>query len=147
MASVQRPGSSGSDSDPRYAMVDEKKRKRMVSNRESAKRSRMRKQKQLEDLINESSTLENEIKQLSQSISIISERHNDMEAANDVLRAEKMKLTEQLRSLNSVLHIAEDVNGMSVDIDIPEVPDCLMEPWQLPCPMQPIMASAEMFQC
>lgn len=146
MASVQRQGSSGSDSDPPYAMVDERKRKRMLSNRESAKRSRMRKQKQLEDLINESSTLQTEINQLSQSISAISQRYTDIEAANGVLRAEKMRLTETLRSLNSVLHIAEDVNGMSVD-DISEAPDCLMEPWQLRCPMQPIMASAEMFQC
>ncbi|GLT43133.1 hypothetical protein SLA2020_171040 [Shorea laevis] len=143
MAPIQRQGSSGSDSDPRYAMIDERKRKRMESNRESARRSRMRKQKQLEDLLNEITALQNENSQLVQRISTASQRYNEMEAANDVLRAQAMELTERLRSLNTVLELAEDVSGTPVDI--PEIPVSFMEPWQLPYPVQPIMASAEMF--
>lgn len=140
----RQAASSGSDSDPRYANVDERKRKRMISNRESARRSRMRKQKLMEDLVNEASQLQNENGQLRQSISINSERYSQVESANNVLRAQAMELTERLRSLNSVLQIVEEVSGL--DMDIPEIPDPLMKPWQLPCPVQPIMASADMFE-
>lgn len=141
MAPAQRPASSGSDNtDPRLATMDDRKRKRMLSNRESARRSRQRKQKQLEDLIGESTTVQSEINQISQSIEVIAQRHSEMEAANDVLRAQKIELSERLRVLNSVLQIAEDVSGIEMDIE--EVPDCLMEPWQFPCSVQP-----EMFQC
>ncbi|KAF5741527.1 putative Ocs element-binding factor [Tripterygium wilfordii] len=146
MSSKKRPTtSSGSDSDPRYAMVDERKRKRMISNRESARRSRMKKQKQLEDLINEGSQLQNEINQLTQSINTTSQRYVEIESGNNVLRAQAMELTDRLRSLNSVLHIVEEVSGMAVEI--PEIPDPLLKPWHVPCPLQPIMASAEMFHC
>ncbi|XP_022770828.1 bZIP transcription factor 53 [Durio zibethinus] len=143
MASVQRPASSP-DSDPRYANIDERKRKRMLSNRESARRSRMRKQKQLEDLVNEVSTLQKDNSQLSERINVATQRFIEMESANNVLRARAMELTERLRSLNSVLYIVEEVSGYAVDI--PEIPDPLMKPLQLPCPMQPVMASADMFE-
>ncbi|XVF22095.1 hypothetical protein REPUB_Repub12eG0144200 [Reevesia pubescens] len=142
MASVQKPASS-SDSDPRCANMDEKKRKRMQSNRESARRSRMKKQQQLEDLVNEVSTLQRENGQFSERINFTTQRYIEMESANNVLRAQAMELTERLRSLNSMLHIVEEV-GFAVDI--PEIPDPLMKPWQLSCPIQPIMASADMFE-
>ncbi|KAG4191966.1 hypothetical protein ERO13_A07G128500v2 [Gossypium hirsutum] len=136
MAAVQRPASS-SDS-------DERKRKRMLSNRESARRSRIRKQKQLEDLVNEVSALQKDNSQLSEKINVTTQRYAEMECANNVLRAQAMELTERLRSLNSVLYIVE-VSGYAVDI--PEIPDPLMKPWQIPCPVQPIMALADMFEC
>ncbi|KAH7511137.1 hypothetical protein ACOSP7_000531 [Xanthoceras sorbifolium] len=144
MTSIQRQVSSGSDSDPRYANVDERKRKRMISNRESARRSRMRKQKQIEDLVNETSQLESANAMIRQNIDAASQRYIEMESANNVLRAQAMELTDRLRSLNSVLQIWGEVSGLNVEI--PEVPDPLMKPWQLPCPVQPIMASADMFQ-
>ncbi|GKU87006.1 hypothetical protein SLEP1_g1468 [Rubroshorea leprosula] len=144
MAPVQQQLSSGSDTDPRYEVIDERKRKRMLSNRESAKRSRMKKQKQLEDLLNEVNTLKNENSQLVQSISIVSQRYAEIEGSNNILRAQAMELTERLESLNSMLQILGDDNSLAMDI--PEGPESLMEPWQLPCLVQPIMAS-EMFHC
>ncbi|KAL4360482.1 hypothetical protein GQ457_04G029330 [Hibiscus cannabinus] len=143
MASAQRPASS-SDSDPRYANIDERKRKRMLSNRESARRSRMRKQKQLGDLAEEMSTLQKENSQISERISAAAQRYIEMQSANNVLRAQAMELTDRLRSLNSVLHIMEEVGGY--DVVIPEIPDPLLEPWQLPCPIQPIFASVDMLE-
>ncbi|KAL3581993.1 hypothetical protein D5086_016325 [Populus alba] len=49
-SSLAKAGSSGSDVDAPNAMIDEKRRKRMISNRESARRSRMKRQKHLEGL-------------------------------------------------------------------------------------------------
>ncbi|XP_044502981.1 bZIP transcription factor 53-like [Mangifera indica] len=144
MDSVQRKTSSGSDSDPRYAHVDEKKRKRMISNRESARRSRMRKQKQMEDLANEIAQLEKVNAVLRQNISSTSQQYLELQSANNVVRAQAMELTDRLQSLNSVLQIWREISGLNVEI--PEMPDPLMKPWQLPCPGQPIMASDDMFQ-
>lgn len=138
MATVQKPASS-SDSDPRYANIDEKKRKRMLSNRESARRSRMKKQKLLEDLVNEVSALQKDNTQISAKIKFTTQRFVEMEASNSVLRVQILELTESLRSLNSVLHMVEAVSGHAVDI--PEIPDPLMKPWQLPCATKPICST------
>uniref|UniRef100_A0A2P2JUI5 Uncharacterized protein MANES_05G003300 n=1 Tax=Rhizophora mucronata TaxID=61149 RepID=A0A2P2JUI5_RHIMU len=130
----RQAASSGSDSDRRHADIDERKRKRMISNRESARRSRARKQKQLEDLVNETNQLKSGNNQLIENIKEVSQRYIEVESANKVLRAQAMELTERLRSLNSVLHIWEEIGGFS--LDIPDVPDPLLEPWQMPLPVQ-----------
>ncbi|MED6183998.1 hypothetical protein PIB30_062972 [Stylosanthes scabra] len=144
MAPIQRALSSGSEGGGDPPMVlDERKRKRMLSNRESARRSRMRKQKQLEDLTEEVTKLQSANKNLAEAIKAKEEAMTETEAANGVLRAQLTELTDRLRFLNSILEIAEDVSGLSVDI--PEIPDPLLKPWQIPHPIQPIMASADMF--
>ena len=139
MASVQRQASSGSDGS---APMDERKRKRMLSNRESARRSRMRKQKQMEDLTAEASRLQISNGQIAQSISAKEQAFFQVESGNNVLRAQVMELTDRLRSLNSFLQVVEDVSGLAVDI--PEIPDPLMKPWQHAYPSLPIPASADM---
>ncbi|XP_004494422.1 bZIP transcription factor 53 [Cicer arietinum] len=145
MASVKRPASSGSDGggDLQNGTIDERKRKRMISNRESARRSRMRKQKQLEDLSDEVNKLRIENNKLLEDIKIKEEACIENEATNGVLRAQTMELTDRLRFLNSMLKFAEEVSGLSVEI--PEIPDPLLKPWQIPHPTQAIMASADMF--
>lgn len=141
MASIQRAASSGSEGGE--VQIDERKRKRMLSNRESARRSRMRKQKQLEDLSDEVSKLQGANKKLLETIKAKEEACIETEAANGILRAQTLELTDRLRFLNSILEIAEEVSGFSVEI--PEIPDPLLKPWQIPHPTQPIMASAYMF--
>uniref|UniRef100_A0A2P2JUJ3 Uncharacterized protein MANES_05G003300 n=1 Tax=Rhizophora mucronata TaxID=61149 RepID=A0A2P2JUJ3_RHIMU len=116
--------SSGSDSDPAYANIDERKRKRMISNRESAKRSRAKKQKLLEDLVNETNQLKSGNSQLMENIDKVSHRYMEVESANDVLRAQAVELTERLRSLNSILHICEEISGFALDI-----PEILLDPF------------------
>ncbi|CAK9152905.1 unnamed protein product [Ilex paraguariensis] len=134
MASTQQQASSGSD---------ERKRKRMISNRESAKRSRVRKQQRLDELISQVSQLQNENNLITQNINNATQMYLGAASDNNVLRAQLSELTDRLRSLNSVLQIAEEVSGLA--LDIPELPDTLLEPWQLPCPIQPITASSDMF--
>ncbi|XP_010468957.1 PREDICTED: bZIP transcription factor 53 [Camelina sativa] len=142
MGSLQRQTSPESDNDPRYASVtDERKRKRMISNRESARRSRMRKQKQLGDLINEVTVLKNDNAKIAEQVDEASKKYVEMESKNNVLRAQASELTDRLRSLNSVLEMVEEISGQA--LDIPEIPESMLNPWQMPCPMQPIRSSAD----
>ncbi|KAK1385048.1 Common plant regulatory factor 6 [Heracleum sosnowskyi] len=143
MASVENQVSSGSDGDLRYVTFDEKKRKRMISNRESARRSRMKKQQHVDKLIAEMSQLQSQNKVVMQKINEATGMFVGVASENNVLRAQLSELTDRLYSLNSVLHIVEEVSGLA--LDIPQVPETLMEPWQLPCPAQPITTSANMF--
>ncbi|EYU46806.1 hypothetical protein ABFS83_04G007400 [Erythranthe nasuta] len=137
MSSKQQPTSPGSD-------MDERKRKRKLSNRESARRSRMRKQQHLDEMIAQETQIQEENKKLRQMIDSASQLYINFASDNNVLRAQVTELTDRLRSLNSVLQIASEVSGLA--FDIPDIPDTLLEPWQLPCPIQPIAASADMFQ-
>ncbi|XP_074314874.1 bZIP transcription factor 53 [Silene latifolia] len=132
----QQTGSSGSESDPRYANMDERKRKRMISNRESARRSRLRKQQHLDELIGQANNIKIENADVSRRIDATSKIYAGVESENNVLRAQIMELTDRLRSLNSVLEIVEEVSGLTMDI--PDIPETLLEPWQLPCPVRPI---------
>ncbi|XP_021768754.1 bZIP transcription factor 53-like [Chenopodium quinoa] len=137
-----QPVSSGSDSDPRYANMDERKRKRMLSNRESARRSRMKKQQHLDELLKEVNQLKSQNSEIAQKTDVVTQHYIAFESENNVLRAQMMELTDRLRSLNSVLQFMQDASGFAMDI--PEIPDTLLEPWQLPCPVQTI---PNVFQC
>ncbi|KAL3515959.1 hypothetical protein ACH5RR_022861 [Cinchona calisaya] len=131
-----------SESDQKYAMMDEKKRKRMISNRESARRSRMRKQKQMQDLTDEMGRLEVAKNGIVGKVDEITEKYMAYAAENDVLRAQLMELTERLRSLNDVIKNCE-IAGK----DANQLADPLLKPWQLSCSMQqPIPASSGLFQ-
>ncbi|KAM0015716.1 putative transcription factor bZIP family [Helianthus debilis subsp. tardiflorus] len=134
---------TGSDNDPRYANFDERKRKRMISNRESARRSRAKKQERLDELLAEISQLQNDNSTIMKKIDGATQMYVGAASQNNVLRAQLTELTERLHSLNSVLHIAQEVSGLA--LEIPEIPDTLLEPWQLPCSVQqPITASFNM---
>ncbi|XP_039126671.1 bZIP transcription factor 53-like [Dioscorea cayenensis subsp. rotundata] len=138
MASKQAAQSSCSEEDQR-------KRKRMISNRESARRSRMRKQQHMDDLTNQVAELKNENSQIIAQVNLIAEQYLNSDLENAVLRTQVIELTERLRSLSSVLRFVEEFSG--TPMYIPEIPDPLLQPWKLPQPVQPIIASAKMFQC
>ncbi|XP_059297977.1 bZIP transcription factor 53 [Lycium ferocissimum] len=138
MASAQQLPSSGSD-----AKFEERKRKRMESNRESAKRSRMKKQQRLEELVSETTQLQNQNGVIRDRIDSVERNYRAMDAENNVLRAQLAELTERLDSLNSMTVFWADNTGFPVDI--PEIPDTLLEPWQLPFPIQPVTATSDMF--
>ncbi|KAF8392651.1 hypothetical protein HHK36_023000 [Tetracentron sinense] len=143
MSSAQHV-TSGSEGNPQYLVIDDRKKRRMISNRESARRSRMKKQNHVGDLINQVSKLQKEKNEIMQSVNATTQHYLEVSSENDILRAQMMELTDRLQSLNSVLHIVEEVSGLAMDI--PEIPDPLLKPWQLPCPSQLIMASVNIFQ-
>lgn len=156
---------SGSEEDLQVLMVvDERKRKRMQSNRESARRSRMRKQKHLDDLFGQVTQLNKENNNILSSINMTTHQYANVEAENSVLRAQMMELTQRLQSLNEILsyinnsnnnnnnnfnnfNINNNNNQLQEDFQI--CSETLMNnnnnPWNLMMYVnQPIMASADM---
>lgn len=96
-AQIQNSGSEGD-------LMDQRKRKRMQSNRESARRSRMRKQKHLDDLMAQVSQLRKENGQILSSINVTTQHYVNVESENSVLRAQMMELSQRLQSLNDILN-------------------------------------------
>lgn len=94
--------SSGSEEELRQLM-DQRKRKRMQSNRESARRSRMRKQQHLDGLMAQVSQLRENKNQMISRINLTTHLFLNVEAENSVLKAQILELTHRLDSLNQIL--------------------------------------------
>ncbi|KAL7593394.1 hypothetical protein Lser_V15G34629 [Lactuca serriola] len=104
MASSSGTATSSGGSDLQGEM-DQRKRRRMISNRESARRSRMRKQKHMDDLMTQLSQLRKENNQVMSSISMITQHFMSVEAENSVLRAQVAELSHRLHSLNDIIAV------------------------------------------
>lgn len=148
---------SGSEGDLQ-TLMDERKRKRMESNRESARRSRMRKQQHLDELMAETAQLKEQNGQIQGKINLTTEHFMAIEAENSVLRAQMMELSHRLQSLNDILSYidASSVNGVFDSLpgdafqggdEFPHQPNYPVNnnPWMF-MNQQPIMASADFFQ-
>ncbi|GAA0173565.1 DNA-binding transcription factor [Lithospermum erythrorhizon] len=134
-------------------LMNERKRKRMESNRESARRSRMRKQKHVDNLMAQVSQLKKDNNQIMTSVSITTQHYMNVEAENSVLRAQMIELTQRLQSLNEIINFMNTSNnvGRFENEEFQTGFDSLMmmnnDPWNLGCLNQPaIMASADIFQ-
>ena len=89
--------------------MDERKRKRMISNRESARRSRQRKQSHLDELNAQVSKLRRENGQIIDVLKVTTQHYLTVEAENTVLKTQMMELTSRLNSLNEILNIVKEV--------------------------------------
>ncbi|CAH9067785.1 unnamed protein product [Cuscuta epithymum] len=112
MGSIQMNQISGWEGGDLEEMMKERKRKRMESNRESAKRSRMRKQKHMDDLIAQARQLRNENTHILKHINLATEHYLNVEAENSVLRAEVMELDHRLSSLTGMLSLSSSYGGI-----------------------------------
>ena len=99
---VKHSSSSSSEGDERYAMVDEKKRKRMISNRESARRSRMRREQHIKDLNCQITYFKTKNCEIAQKINSITKQSIDVELENQVLMRMGDELRKKLESLEIV---------------------------------------------
>lgn len=123
----------------------------MESNRESARRSRLRKQKHLDDLMSQVTQLRNENNKILTAIKITTQHYMNLETENSVLRAQITELGHRLESLNEIINFI-NANSATFDTEtdqgrgIPIASDSLMNPMNLIFLNQPIMASADMSQ-
>ncbi|GER44356.1 basic-leucine zipper transcription factor family protein [Striga asiatica] len=113
MSSKPQPTSSSSD-------LDERKQKRKLSNRESARRSRMRKQQHLDELVGQVSQLQDESKKMRQMIDGATQLYINFASENNGLRARVSELTDRLHSLNSVIKVVSEVSELAYDV--PHIP-------------------------
>nr|XP_043607755.1 bZIP transcription factor 11-like [Erigeron canadensis] len=90
---------SGSD-DP---LLDQRKQKRMLSNRESARRSRMRKQKHVDDLMAQINRHKVDNKEIITTLKLTSQQFVQVEAENYILRAQIGELSQRLNSLDEII--------------------------------------------
>ncbi|XP_011099071.1 basic leucine zipper 43 [Sesamum indicum] len=95
--------SSNSTSDEadeqQLSIINERKQRRMISNRESARRSRMRKQKHLDELWSQVVWLRNENHQLIDKLNHVSERHDQVLQENAQLKEEASELRQMLTEM------------------------------------------------
>ncbi|CAK7339721.1 unnamed protein product [Dovyalis caffra] len=99
---------SGSDDpNPPVSVIDERKRRRMISNRESARRSRMRKQKHTENLRNQLNRLRSENRELTNRLRFVLYHVHSIRMDNDRLRSESSILRKKLSDIRQILMIRQ----------------------------------------
>ncbi|KAK9090911.1 hypothetical protein Sjap_024088 [Stephania japonica] len=86
------------------SVVDERRQRRMISNRESARRSRMRKQKHLDELWSQVLRLRNENRQLIDKLNQVSDSHDRILKENSTLREEATELRRMLHEVQLKNH-------------------------------------------
>ncbi|KAG6741912.1 basic leucine zipper 43-like [Populus alba x Populus x berolinensis] len=99
------------------SLINERKQRRMVSNRESARRSRMRKQKHLDELWSQVVWFRNENHQLLDKLNHVSECHDRVVHENAQLKEETSDLRQMLTDmqLNSPYPLLKDLEDITCD--------------------------------
>ncbi|KAK7386347.1 hypothetical protein VNO78_26526 [Psophocarpus tetragonolobus] len=85
------------------SVIDERKRRRMISNRDSARRSRMRKQRHLENLRNQLNKCRVENRELNNRLQFVLHHCNRVRTENEWLRSERTLLRQKINNLTQIL--------------------------------------------
>uniref|UniRef100_A0A0D6R488 BZIP domain-containing protein n=1 Tax=Araucaria cunninghamii TaxID=56994 RepID=A0A0D6R488_ARACU len=134
---------SGSEEDP-HQMIDVRKQKRMISNRESARRSRMRKQQHLDELRAEAARLRGENSKILTKFNLLQHNYIQLEEENSVLRSHALDLSQKLQSLNIAMQWAGMMNGLDLSSGFDNIimgPSPTSTPSPTPIPMTSDMKS------
>lgn len=100
--------SPGSDETNQTGLIpDERKRRRMISNRESARRSRMRKKKHLENLRNHVNRLRIGNRELENRLRVVTHHGQLVRRENDRFLSESAMLRQRLWAIQQVLLVRE----------------------------------------
>ncbi|WMV18096.1 hypothetical protein MTR67_011481 [Solanum verrucosum] len=124
--------------------MDQRKRKRMISNRESARRSRMRKQKLYDDLTSRVNQFKEQNNQIATNINMMTHLFLNVEAENSILRAQLAELNQRLQSLNEIISCTNS-SPSNIAINYHHELDDFLNPWNLLNVNQSIMASSDSF--
>ncbi|KAJ9147456.1 hypothetical protein P3X46_029618 [Hevea brasiliensis] len=113
-SSLSNNSTSDEADEQQLSLINERKQRRMISNRESARRSRMRKQKHLDELWSQVVWLRNENHQLIDKLNHVSECHDRVLQENAKLKEEASELQQmlsdmQLNSPYATLRDLEDI--------------------------------------
>ncbi|GAB2279585.1 hypothetical protein Dimus_014228 [Dionaea muscipula] len=109
------PGSGGSV-EIFVSLMDERKQRRKESNRESAKRSRIRKQQQLESLRKELNRLESVSREKSNQLELAIRHCHRVLKENHRLRAESVMLRRRLTEMSRLLELRRLLHGHSAPV-------------------------------
>ncbi|KAK4430132.1 Basic leucine zipper 43 [Sesamum alatum] len=101
--------------DHQLNIIDERKQRRMISNRESARRSRMRKQKHLDELWSQVVRLRTENHSLIDKLNHVSESH-------DRVVQENARLKEEASGLRQMLTDVQISNSYAILRDLEDIP-------------------------
>ncbi|XP_020554563.1 ocs element-binding factor 1-like [Sesamum indicum] len=88
-------------------VIDERKRRRMISNRESARRSRMRKQRHLENLRNQANRFKVGNREVMNRLRLVVHQTQLIQAENERLRSEAVVLRQRLWDIRQVLLVRQ----------------------------------------
>ena len=94
---------STSDDERHTGNFDDRKQRRMLSNRESARRSRLRKQQHLDELRGHVAQLRSENGQMLTRFNLASQHLTHISEENRQLRSEAMNLSHQLQRLHHIV--------------------------------------------
>ncbi|KAK9284749.1 hypothetical protein L1049_023926 [Liquidambar formosana] len=98
---------SSGDGNPSGSVIDERKRRRMISNRESARRSRMRKQKHLENLRNQANRLRIQNRDLRNRLRLVLYHCHVERNYNEQLQSEYSTLQKRLAGIRQIMYLRE----------------------------------------
>ncbi|XP_031492575.1 basic leucine zipper 63-like [Nymphaea colorata] len=92
--------SASDEADEQQNMINDRKQRRMLSNRESARRSRMRKQRLLDELWSQVVHLRSENRELIERLNSLSDQHEQIMRENHCLRKKASDLQQKLSDLH-----------------------------------------------
>ncbi|KDP31428.1 hypothetical protein JCGZ_11804 [Jatropha curcas] len=98
-SSLSNNSTSDEAEETQLSIIDERKQRRMISNRESARRSRMRKQKHLDELWSQVVRLRTENHNLMDKLNHVSECHDRVLQENARLKEEASDLRQMLTEM------------------------------------------------
>lgn len=106
-----RRSRSEEDSPDLRAQMEKRRKRRKESNRESARRSRVRKQQHLDDLSLQVDQLKNQNQQLSMALSMTTQNLVAVEAQNSVMQTQKVELESRLCALGEIIYCMNSITN------------------------------------